>query len=160
MTCQNLSNQITHVETLQSYLTKQQSLVHAQLEELKTNPAFITPPTLQRQATEQTRQTKHLRTKIRELEDKLSSLQTSQNRTMTPGSKHIGSAEAISDMLEQQENLNKLRSKVEAVERQVEEFAGLPADRDAARKEVGRLEITLDEIRRQRDEMFEGLVGS
>lgn len=79
---------------------------------------------------------------------------------MTPGSKNVGSAEAITDMLEQQEVLDKLRTKVEALERQVDEFAGLPADREAARKEVGKLEVRLDEVRRQRDELFEGLVGN
>jgi HAUS augmin-like complex subunit 1 len=78
---------------------------------------------------------------------------------MTPGSKHIGSAEAISDMLEQQKTLDELRDTVESLEREVGEFAGLPADREAARKEVGKLEVRLDEVRRRRDELFEGLVG-
>lgn len=78
---------------------------------------------------------------------------------MTPGSKNIGSAEAINDMLEQQKALDELRERVEAVEREVREFAGLPADKEAARKEVGKLEVRLDEVRRRRDELFEGLVG-
>lgn len=79
---------------------------------------------------------------------------------MTPGPKNIGSAEAIRDMLEQQEALDSLREKVEGLERQVDEFSELPADREAARKEVGKLEVRLDEVRRKRDELFEGLVGS
>jgi HAUS augmin-like complex subunit 1 len=78
---------------------------------------------------------------------------------MTPGSKYIGSAEAIGDMLEQQKALDELRDRVEVLEREVGEFAGLPADREAARKEVGKLEVRLDEVRRRRDELFEGLVG-
>jgi HAUS augmin-like complex subunit 1 len=78
---------------------------------------------------------------------------------MTPGSKHIGSAEAISEMLEQQKALDELRERVEGLEREVGEFAGLPADREAARKDVGKLEVRLDEVRRKRDELFEGLVG-
>jgi HAUS augmin-like complex subunit 1 len=158
-TSQNLTNQLAHIQTLQSYLDKQQSLIRTQLHELQTNPAFATPSNLQRQTTEQTRQVKHLRTKIRESEDKLSSLQSAQNRTMTPGSKHIGSAEAIGEMLEQQKALDELRDQVESLEREVDEFAGLPADREAARKEVGKLEVRLDEVRRRRDELFEGLVG-
>jgi HAUS augmin-like complex subunit 1 len=158
-TSQTLSNQLSHIETLQNYFSKQQALLRAQLTALQTNPAFKAPSNLQRQTTEQTRQTKHLRTKIREHEDKLSSLQSNQSRTMTPGSKYIGSAEAIGDMLEQQKALDELRDRVEVLEREVGEFAGLPADREAARKEVGKLEVRLDEVRRRRDELFEGLVG-
>jgi len=78
---------------------------------------------------------------------------------MTPGSKHIGSAEAISEMLEQQKALDGLREKVESLESEVGEYAGLPAEREAARKEVGKLEVRLDEVRRKRDELFENLVG-
>jgi HAUS augmin-like complex subunit 1 len=78
---------------------------------------------------------------------------------MTPASKNIASAEAIAEMLEQQRALGELREQVEALESEVEEFGGLPADLAAARKEVGRLEVKCDEVRRRRDELFEGLVG-
>lgn len=78
---------------------------------------------------------------------------------MTPDSKNIASAEAINDMLEQQKALDGLREKVESIEREVAEFAGLPADKEAARKEVGKLEVKLDEVRKRRDELFEGLVA-
>lgn len=158
-TAQNLSNQLAHIETLQTYLTKQHALLRTQLAELTSNPAFAAPASLHRQTLEQTRSTKHLRTKIREYEDKLSALQISQARTQTPASKAIGSAEAIAEMLEQQQGLDELREHVETLEAQVAEFAGLPADKDAARKEVARLEVRLDEVRRARDEAFEGLVG-
>jgi HAUS augmin-like complex subunit 1 len=158
-TAQNLTNQLAHIQTLQHYLTKQQALLRTQLAVLKTNPAFKAPTNLQRQTAEHTRQTKHMRTKIREYEDKLSSLQVNQSRTMTPGSKYIGSAEAIGEMLEQQKALDELRERVEGLEREVAGFAGLPAEREAARKEVGKLEVRLDEVRRRRDEDFEGLVA-
>lgn len=71
----------------------------------------------------------------------------------------MSSAEAIVDMLEQQTALNALRQKVERLEKEVDEYAGLPADREAARKEVARLEVELDNMRRRRDALFEGLVG-
>ncbi|KAG9385958.1 hypothetical protein A1F94_002708 [Pyrenophora tritici-repentis] len=157
VTSQTLTNQLTHIQALQGYVDKQHSLLRTQLHQLQTDPAFTTPANLQRQTTEQTRQVKHLRTKIREYEDKLSSLQSSQSRNMTPGS-NIASAEAIGDMLEQQKALDELRERVEGLEMEVSEFAALPADREAARKEVGKLEVRLDEARRKRDELFEGLV--
>lgn len=77
---------------------------------------------------------------------------------MTPGAKYIGSADAISEMLEQQRAMDELGARVEGLESQVREFAGLPAEREAARKEVGRLEVRLDEVRRARDVLFERLV--
>ncbi|CBX98123.1 hypothetical protein LEMA_P095320.1 [Plenodomus lingam JN3] len=158
-TSQTLSNQLAHIHTLQAYLSKQHTLLRAQLNEFAMNPAFATPPSLQRQTADQTRQTKHLKTKIREHEDKLAALQASQNRNMTPGSKYIGSAEAIVEMLEQQKALDEIRARVEGLESEVAQFAGLPAEREAARKEVAKLEVRLDEVRRKRDELFEGLVG-
>lgn len=78
---------------------------------------------------------------------------------MTPGAKHIASTEVIADMLEQQKALDEIRTRVEGLEAEVGEFAGLPAEREAARKEVAKLEVRLDEVRRRRDELFEGLVG-
>lgn len=159
-TCQNLTNQLSHVQVLQGYLAKQQSLLGIQLNELQSNSAFTAPPSILRQTTEQTRQIKHLRTKIREHEDKLAVLQSNMSRTMTPGSKYIGSADAIGEMLEQQAALDNIKERVEGLESEVAEFAELPADREAARKEVGKLEVKLDEVRRQRDELFEGLVGT
>lgn len=78
---------------------------------------------------------------------------------MTPASKQIGSAEAIAEMLEQQRVLDEIRVRVEALEREVAEYAGLPAEREAARKEVNALEVSLDLGRRQRDDLFEGQFG-
>lgn len=149
------------MQTLQNYLDRQHKLLRAQLNELQTDPAFAAPPSLQRQTTEQARQTKHLRTKIREAEDRLASLDAAaaRNTAATPASKSVSSAETIVQMLEQQASLDALREKVEALEREVDAFAELPADKDAARKEVGKLEVELDNVRRKRDALFEGLVG-
>lgn len=158
---QTLSNNIAHIHALQTCLDKQQLLLRAQLGQLQSDPAFSTPPSLQRHTTEQARQAKHLRAKIREYEDRLASLKHVQarNAAATPASKSISSADAIADMLEQQTALTALRDKVEAFEACVAEYAGLPADRDMARKEVSKLEIDLDNLRRKRDGLFEGLVG-
>jgi len=159
-TSQAITNNLAHIQTLKNYLDKQHSLLRTQLKQLQTNPAFTAPITLPRQTTEQARQSKHLRTKIREYEDRLASLQASQGKNAaTPASKNVSSAEAIADMLEQQAVLDALRHKVEGLEKEVDEFAHLPADKEAARKEVAKLEVELDNVRRRRDALFEGLVG-
>ncbi|KAF2267657.1 hypothetical protein CC78DRAFT_530737 [Lojkania enalia] len=154
---QSLANQLAHIRTLQRYLQKQYALLRSQLSELQSNPAFSAPPSLQRQTTDQVRQTKHLRSKIREYEDRLSTLQSAHAR----GSRgqEVASAEAIADMLEQQSALDELRRRVEDLETRVDEFAGLPADKEAARKDVGRMEVELDALRRQRDGLFERMVA-
>lgn len=71
----------------------------------------------------------------------------------------LTSSESLSEMLEQQKGLNDLKARVEGLEKQVDEYAGLPADREQARREVNKLEVELDGVRRRRDGLFEGLVG-
>ena len=68
------------------------------------------------------------------------------------------SAEAIAEMLEQEGVLEEMARRVEKMEDEVKVFGGLPADREAARKEVARLEVEVDALRRRRDAMFQGLV--
>lgn len=158
-TSQTLTNNLSHVQVLHDYLDKQHALLRTQLNQLQSNPAFAAPPSLPRQTTEQTRQTKHLRTKIREHDDRLASLQASQGRNAaTPASKTVASAEAIAGMLEQQAALDALGSEVEGLEKRVSEYAHLPADKEAARRELAKLEVELDKVRRRRDALFEGLV--
>lgn len=60
----------------------------------------------------------------------------------------VGSAEAIEEMLERAKGLADLEAEVEGLEAQVDAYKGLPADREAARKEVGRLEVELDAVLR------------
>lgn len=55
--------------------------------------------------------------------------------------------------------IERARVRVERLEAKVDEFAGLPPDREAARKEVARLEVELNELRRRRDGLFEGMLG-
>lgn len=187
MTSQTVTNQLTHIHSLQSYLAKQHTMLREQLAELQKNPAFRTPESLPRQTSENMRQTKHLRAKIRDAEDRLSNLEYaaangghSRQRSIsssithshsrsnslhtpttsiTPGSALATSADALSEILEAQRELDTLRKAVEAVEREIDEFAGLPAERESARREVGRLEVELDGLRRTRDGLFGGLVG-
>ena len=56
----------------------------------------------------------------------------------------VSSAEAIEAMLERAEELEELRRQVEELEDRVKEYKGLPTDREAAREELGRLEVELD----------------
>lgn len=186
-TTQTLTNQLKHIENLQRALQSQHTALRDQLAALQTDAAFATPPQLPRQTVELGRQAKAIKGKVREAEDRVGVLERAVSSGHTRGrsvSSHIRtlsnpissqyvsgmnspfganaditvSAKAIEDMLLQQEVLDALRRKVQALEAQVDEFAGLPADREGARKEVGRLEVELDELRRKRDGLFGGLL--
>ncbi|KAF2751617.1 hypothetical protein M011DRAFT_491212 [Sporormia fimetaria CBS 119925] len=166
-TSQSLTNQLTHIQTLQTYLEHQHTLLRTQLFELHTNPAFKTPATLPRQTLDHVRSTKLLCAKIREYEDKLASLEYAAAGRQRAGSgmlaggaarKGVGDVEQLMEILERQTVLEAMRGKVRELEREVEEYAGLPAEREAARKEVGRLEVECDEVRRRRDGLFGELV--
>lgn len=164
-TVQNLGNQIAHIESLTAYLDAQHAQLRSQLSALQHDTAFQTPPNLPRQTSEMVRQTKHLRTKIREYEDRIAGLQYGQGRARSMsssaarGAAEASNARALEEMLEQQMELDRVRERVAGLEARVEEFAGLPADREGARKEVGKLEVELDGWRRKRDALFGGLVA-
>ncbi|KAF2198173.1 hypothetical protein GQ43DRAFT_401530 [Delitschia confertaspora ATCC 74209] len=155
ITAQNLTNHIHQITTLQKYLSKQLSELRMQLQEFKNNPSFTTPPSLQRQTGEAMRQSKNLKSKIREYEDRLSFLSAQQSKTKDS---EIGGAKAVAELLDYQNRLEELSAEVEELEGEMANFANLPADREAARKEVGKLEVELDQLRRRRDGLFEGLV--
>ena len=61
--------------------------------------------------------------------------------------------------LQSENQENAMILSIEELEKEVEVYGGLPADREAARKEVGKLEVEMDNARRKRDALFEGLVG-
>ena len=60
--------------------------------------------------------------------------------------------------MEQEAALGELRARVEELEGQVRRFRGLPMEKEAARREVRRLEAEAETVRRRRDGLFEGLV--
>ncbi|KAH7138246.1 hypothetical protein B0J11DRAFT_475671 [Dendryphion nanum] len=161
-TVQTLSNHLIHIQNLQSYLSTQHTLLRTTLASLQTDPSFRTPTTLSRQTADQTRQIKNLKTKIREVEDRILGLQSGQGRRKrdVPEDGDGGLGEQIQRLLERQSRIEELEDRVRGLEGSVEEFGGLPPDREGARREVAKLEVELDGLRRRRDGLFEGMVGS
>ena len=166
-TIQSLSTQLDHLHSLQTYLSTQHAHLLSQLAALQTDPAFRTPQTLQRQAADQSRQVKTLKAKIRDVEDRVGGLQGGggrRDRNPNPekdrnhGTGDAVLADQVAEMVESQERIERARVRVERLEAKVDEFAGLPPDREAARKEVARPEVELNELRRRRDGLFEGML--
>ncbi|OCL05157.1 hypothetical protein AOQ84DRAFT_433158 [Glonium stellatum] len=155
-TAATLSTQLDSLHTLQTYL-------HSHLASLRTDltalhsPTFSPPTSLPRQTTDWTRQTKHLRTKLREYEDRLASLSPPPPPSLATTLSGIGrgarppdpgSAAGIAQLVELEEALEGLRARVEELE----------AQKEGARREVRRLEGEVERARRRRDGLFEGLV--
>lgn len=157
-TSASLSTHLDSLHTLQSYLTTHLTTLRTDLSTLHS-PAFSTPASLPRQTTDWTRQTKHLRTKLREYEDRLSSLTPATTTGSGAGRPpEPASAAGIAQLVEQEAALGELRARVEELEGQVRRFRGLPMEKEAARREVRRLEAEAETVKRRRDGLFEGLV--
>lgn len=141
-------DQMVKVETLHLYLQKELSRLQADLEELKTDRAYETPADTQSSTAEWTRGTKTLATKVGEYQDRIASLERNQPRGPT-----------IEGIMVEEENVIRLRETVKALEGRVQAFYDLPRDVPGARARYKELERELDQLTRQRETMFGGLVG-
>lgn len=152
-TSQTVSQQLSSLETLQAYLSSELTNLCAQLSELQSNPSFTASPNLPHQTADWTRQTKQLRAKLREYEDRLASLPASNF-----SSSQVNSSTSLARLADEEKALVELRGRVQELEAKVRAFEGLPASKEDARAEVKRLENELNGLRRRRDGLFEGLV--
>ena len=109
--------------------------------------SFFPPPNLAEQTPEWIRSTKHLKAKIAEYDERLSTV-----RTVDPSSTNI---ETVAKLIE---DLSSHKETLAALSIQLEAFQSLPSDARPAR---ARLECARDELRtflKQRDQLFEQLV--
>lgn len=144
-----LANQVRKVETLQTYLDKEISLVQEEIETLKSHPAYKTPPELTSQTVEWTRSAKLLSAKINEYRDKTASLQRSVNIN----------GPTIETVVQEENNVQRLRDTVKRLESQIKSYRDLPPDLEAAKNEYKRLEKELNRLTRERDDLFENAVA-
>jgi HAUS augmin-like complex subunit 1 len=110
--------------------------------------AYQPSPDLTKQTIDYQRKTKALASKLPELRDRVTSLAASLgNRKVT-----------IQDVKAEEEKFKSLLSTVKDLEVQVKSYHGLPQDTDLARLELEGVRVELQDLRHQRDSMFEGLV--
>ncbi|KIW02774.1 uncharacterized protein PV09_05836 [Verruconis gallopava] len=143
-TSQALSQTLLRVNSLQRRLENELIALRSQLAELRS-PAFQAPLNLQRQTLEWNRNTKQLRTKIGEYNERLSTLEGKDSGL-------------IEDVVRREKGVIELTERVKDLEAQVEAFKGLPRDKDAARQVVEKASKELAALQRQRDKMFEELI--
>ncbi|KAJ9256826.1 hypothetical protein DTO207G8_2429 [Paecilomyces variotii] len=142
------AEQVRRVEDLQNYLEKELDSLRRQLEELKTNEAYETPPDILAQSAEWNRGTKILGTKAGEYQSRIASLERTVNAR----------GPTIQQLMEEEQCVLRLKETVSTLEGRLKAFHCLPPDVDGAKLEYKRLERELNQLIRRRDRMFEGLV--
>ncbi|KAL3491605.1 hypothetical protein BJX62DRAFT_204657 [Aspergillus germanicus] len=143
-----MQEQMRRVETMHGYLKKELVALNKQLEELKSNPTFEMPANLPALTAEWTRSTKLLNAKVSEYQDRAAALQRSRNKGPT-----------LEDVVSEEAQASSMLESVKSLEARIQSFHDLPKDLSGARAKYSELEAELNQVIRQRDSMFEHLLG-
>lgn len=140
--------QISKVEVLHKYLERELETLRGQLEQLKNDLAYETPADLPALTAEWSRSTKLLAAKLGEYQDKIASLERNKPRGPT-----------IEELVAEEQDVVTLREEVKSRETRINMFHDLPKDIPGARAQYKNLERELGQLTKERDAMFENLVG-
>lgn len=146
-TLSHLQNQIAATTSLQTSLLAQHSSLQTELEDL-LSPTFQTEKNLPQRTAEITRQTKLLKAKVSEYDERL----------RNASGEEIPEA-LLSEVETSKRGLEGLVQRVKDVEDRIEVFEGVPPEAREVRKMMQEMRAELEGWVRRRDEMFEGLVG-
>jgi HAUS augmin-like complex subunit 1 len=150
------SQQADHLASLLTALQHAHTATVSELTTIRNSPAFAPPPPSHaRRAADYARQTKHLRAKLREYENRLAGLPDPMAAIGVGSMRGRATARSVKA---REEEVRALRERVHALEGELEAFGGLPGDRDGARKKVLERQRELEALRERRDRAFEGLV--
>jgi HAUS augmin-like complex subunit 1 len=142
-----LNNQLAATCTLQSSLLSHQTTLHSELQDLQP-PAFKSEKNLPQRTAEISRQTKLLKAKVAEYDERL---------------RNTSSAEVpeklLMDVEAAKENAEVLMQRVRDVEEKIEVYEGVPPEAREVRRVMVELRGELEGWVRRRDGLFEGLVG-
>lgn len=165
LTQQTLTQSLLRLTQLQRRLETHLQALRAANHELRSE-SFQAPRELARQTLDWNRNTKQLRLKITEYNDRLGTLSPSQESPSpynSPRRNHSRSNTVsltpVEEVVEKEKRVLELGEKVRELEEQVKAFKGLPGDKDDARKEVEKIRKENEKLRQKRDRLFEGLVG-
>jgi hypothetical protein len=110
---------------------------------------------LHAQTLQQQRETRQLELKSQEYRDRIAQLTRQLEKSQTSSA-----GQTISDLVVKQERLLKRKKELEALEKTIRAFHGLPPDVQVSREEVRRATAELELLRRRRDEVFERMGGA
>ncbi|KAI4726023.1 hypothetical protein E4T49_06238 [Aureobasidium sp. EXF-10728] len=148
-TLSSLQSQLNATKTLKANLAAQNSSLQAELQTL-TSQSFTTESNLPKRTAEITRQTKVLKAKVNEYDERL--------RNASASGAEIPEA-LLADVEMSKSNLQSLMQRVKDVEQRIEVFEGVPPEAREVRKVMQDLRAELEGWVRRRDEKFESLVG-
>jgi HAUS augmin-like complex subunit 1 len=143
-TSQTLAQQLLRLTQLQKALEKELVSLRTQLSELRS-PAFQAPLALQRQTLDWNRNTKQLRAKLTEYQDRLAGLG------------NAASTKDAREVVEKEQQIVELEERLEELKAHVEAYKGLPSDKEKAIEIVKKAEEEAGKLGRRLDELFEGL---
>jgi HAUS augmin-like complex subunit 1 len=149
-TSHTLIQHLLRLTHLQRRLETELLSLRSQLQQLRSS-VFQPPISLSRQTVDWTRNTKQLRAKLTEYNDRLAAISAD-------GSSGARSGVFIEEIVRREGEILSLGERVERLEGQVDRFRGLPGDIQGARNEVVQVEKQLMDLKRRRDGLFEGLV--
>lgn len=148
-----LQQQMARVNHLQAHLQSHISTLRMQLRDLQPSKdgssGFVVPRDLPQQTQEWLRNTKTLKGKLSEYEERLATLDSNGAATQAIG---------FGEVVQQEKELSELRNRLMQVQGQVRAYEGLPPDKEAARKEVKAFEKKLEGLKGQRDQIFADMV--
>jgi HAUS augmin-like complex subunit 1 len=143
-TSQTLAQQLLRLSQLQKALEKELVGLRTQLSELRS-PVFQAPLALQRQTLDWNRNTKQLRAKLAEYQDRLAGIGNS------------ASTKDAREVVEKEQEIVELEDRLEELKARIEAYKGLPSGREEAIEAVKKAEEEASKLGRRLDELFEGL---
>lgn len=144
-----LQNQLTATQHLQTSLLAHQNALVTELEQLKS-PSFQTEKNLPQRTAEIIRQTKLLKAKVGEYDERLRNASASGSEIPEKLLADVEAANANAEVLVQ---------RLKDVEQRIEVYEGVPPEAREVRRVMQDLRAELEGWIQRRDEMFEGMVG-
>jgi HAUS augmin-like complex subunit 1 len=147
VTAYDLDQASDRVSILEKHLAGELDTINALIKDLQSDeyqPSSI----LSKQTLDYQRKIKALASKLPELKDRVTSLSASLGNSKV----------TLQDAQREEEKFKNLLAVVKDLEVQVKSYHSLPQDTDLARLELESVKVELQDLTRQRDSMFEGLV--
>lgn len=138
---------LDRVSILEAHLNDELENINRMITSLQSED-YQAPENMTKQTIDYQRKAKALSAKMPELRDKVKALEAKE------GTQKV----TIQDVKAEEEKYKDAMRIVKELELQVKGYYGLPQDTDLARLELEGLRVELQDLSRQRDTMFEGLV--
>jgi HAUS augmin-like complex subunit 1 len=144
-----MDEQICKVGELQSQLDGEVRRMTADIESIRARVDEAEQQKIQQRTAQLHRETKQFTSKLEQYRERVTSLE-----------RFDVSGPSISEVKTQEQRVKKLQARVNALNRQIAEFHGLPPDLEAAREEYQRAQGEMHRLKRQREDLFQKMVNS